>query len=106
MLRHKPDKSITFIDRCELTGEVDVHSIRERAKMSGILLYRLIQRGYTNVLRMIPEDEVAEKERKKASAALQQEMQLLHQEHIKTVTKMDDQDCENKLKIVFNSLRD
>ncbi|KAJ0797209.1 putative DnaJ domain, tetratricopeptide-like helical domain superfamily [Helianthus annuus] len=95
-LRHKPDKSITFIDRCELTGEVDVDSIRERAKMSGILLYRLIQRGYTNVLRMIQEDEVAEKERKKASAALQQEMQLQHQEPVKTVTKMDDQDCENK----------
>ncbi|KAM0071866.1 putative DnaJ domain, tetratricopeptide-like helical domain superfamily [Helianthus debilis subsp. tardiflorus] len=95
-LRHKPDKSITFIDRCELTGEVDVDSIRERAKMSGILLYRLIQRGYTNVLRMIQEDEVAEKERKKASAALQQEMQLQHQEPVKTVNKMDDQDCENK----------
>ncbi|XP_076905472.1 uncharacterized protein LOC143561231 [Bidens hawaiensis] len=102
-LRHKPDKSISFIDRCELTDEVDVDSIRDRARMSALLLYRLIQRGYTNVMNMILEEEVVEKERKKASAALQQEMQLQH-EPIKTVTKIDDQDCENKKSSVYQGV--
>ncbi|CAH1434174.1 unnamed protein product [Lactuca virosa] len=50
-LRHKPDKSNSFIDR-------------------------LIQRGYNNVMGIILDEEVAEKDRKKASsaaAALQQQ---------------------------------
>ncbi|KAI3741757.1 hypothetical protein L1987_59433 [Smallanthus sonchifolius] len=96
VLRHKPDKSISFIDRFELADELDIDSIRDRAKMSALLLYRLIQRGYTNVMGIILDEEVAEKERKKASAALQHEMQLQHQEPVKIVTKMDDPNCENK----------
>ncbi|KAK9055856.1 hypothetical protein SSX86_026943 [Deinandra increscens subsp. villosa] len=95
-LRHKPDKSTSFIDRCELTGELDIDSIRDRAKMSALLLYRLIQRAHTNVMNIILNEEAAEKERKKASAALQQEMQLQHQEPIQTVTKIEDKNCENK----------
>lgn len=96
-LRHKPDKSTSFIDRCELADENDIDSICDRAKMSALLLYRLIQKGYTNVMAMILDEEVAENDRKKASAALQQEMQMQqHQESIKTATKTDDQNCENK----------
>lgn len=75
-LRHKPDKSNSFIDRCEFADELDVDSIRDRAKMSALLLYRLIQRGYNNVMGLILDEEIAEKDRKKASAALQQELQL------------------------------
>ncbi|MFS7938583.1 putative DnaJ domain, tetratricopeptide-like helical domain superfamily [Helianthus anomalus] len=93
-LRHKPDKSTSFIDRCELTGELDVDSIRDRAKMSGLLLYRLIQRGYTNVMGTILDEEIAEIERKKASAALQQEMQMQqHQDPVK-ITSNEAQKCE------------
>ncbi|KAK9076543.1 hypothetical protein SSX86_004877 [Deinandra increscens subsp. villosa] len=83
-LRHKPDKANSFIDRCELTDELDIDSIRDRAKMSALLLYRLIQRGYTNVMGIILDEEIAEIDRKKASAALQQEMKLQHQEAGKT----------------------
>ncbi|CAI9300326.1 unnamed protein product [Lactuca saligna] len=68
-LRHKPDKSNSFIDRCEFADELDIESIRDRAKMSALLLYRLIQRGYNNVMGMILDEEVAEKDRKKASTA-------------------------------------
>ncbi|KAD3068700.1 hypothetical protein E3N88_36580 [Mikania micrantha] len=95
-LRHKPDRSTSFIDRCEFADEFDIDSIRDRAKMSALLLYRLIQRGYSNVLGVILEEEVAEKDRRKASAALQQEKQMQHQEPVKPVTKIDDQNCENK----------
>ncbi|KAK9070048.1 hypothetical protein SSX86_010447 [Deinandra increscens subsp. villosa] len=64
-LRHKPDKSINFIDRCEFSDEVDVDSVKDRAKMSGLLLYRLIQRGYTNLMRLVLDEELSEKQRKK-----------------------------------------
>ncbi|GFS33495.1 tetratricopeptide repeat (TPR)-like superfamily protein [Actinidia rufa] len=67
-LRHKPDKSTGFINRCEFAEERDVDSVRDRAKMSALLLYRLIQKGYASVMLMIMEEE---KQRKKASAALQ-----------------------------------
>ncbi|CAN6561594.1 unnamed protein product [Malus baccata var. baccata] len=70
-LRHKPDKATIFIDRCELADDRDVDSIRDKAKMSALLLYRLLQKGYSNVMATIAEEEAAEKQRKKAAAALQ-----------------------------------
>ncbi|XP_071718799.1 uncharacterized protein [Rutidosis leptorrhynchoides] len=99
-LRHKPDKSNSFIDRCEFADELDIDSIRDRAKMSALLLYRLIQRGYTNVTRIISDEEVAERDRKKASTALQHEMQLQqvydHHETSKTEQMEEQTNCENK----------
>ncbi|XP_019197390.1 PREDICTED: uncharacterized protein LOC109191260 [Ipomoea nil] len=79
-LRHKPDKSSSFIERCEYAEERDVESVRERAKMSALLLYRLIQRGYTSLMTTIIDEEAAEKQRKKAAAALQAMQQEVQQE--------------------------
>ncbi|KAG6383498.1 hypothetical protein SASPL_156750 [Salvia splendens] len=70
-LKHKPDKSSSFIERCEFADEKDVDSVRDRAKMSSLLLYRLVQRGYTSVMSIILDEEAAEKQRKKAAAAVQ-----------------------------------
>ncbi|GFZ13789.1 tetratricopeptide repeat (TPR)-like superfamily protein [Actinidia rufa] len=49
----------------------DVDSVRDRAKLSALLLYRLIQKGYTSVMTTIMDEESVEKQRKKAAAALQ-----------------------------------
>lgn len=70
-LRHKPDKSTSFVERCEFADEKDVDSIRDRAKLSSLLLYRLIQKGYTKLMTTIIDEEAAEKQRTKAAAALQ-----------------------------------
>ncbi|KAH0784325.1 hypothetical protein KY290_003923 [Solanum tuberosum] len=70
-LRHKPDKSASFVERCEFADEKDVDSIRDRAKLSSLLLYRLIQKGYTKLMTTIIDEEAAEKQRTKAAAALQ-----------------------------------
>ncbi|XP_058188030.1 uncharacterized protein LOC131304708 [Rhododendron vialii] len=70
-LRYKPDKANSFIDRCEFADDRDVDSIRDRAKMSALLLYRLIQKGYTSVMSTIMDEEVVEKQRKQAAATLQ-----------------------------------
>ncbi|PSS06201.1 DnaJ subfamily C member 3 like [Actinidia chinensis var. chinensis] len=75
-LRHKPDKSTGFVIRCEFAEEHDVDSVRDRAKMSALLLYRLIQKGYSSIMTTIMDEE---KQRKKASAALQ-----VQQTHEKT----------------------
>ncbi|KAI3460762.1 hypothetical protein Pfo_017425 [Paulownia fortunei] len=74
-LKHKPDKSSSFIEKCEFADEKDVDSVRDRAKMSALLLYRLIQKGYTSVMATILDEEAAEKQRKKAAAALQAAVQ-------------------------------
>lgn len=68
-LRHKPDKAVNFIDRCELADERDVETVKEKAKMSALLLYRLVQKGYTNVMSIILDEEAAEKQRKKNAVA-------------------------------------
>lgn len=72
VLKHKPEKSIGFIDRCEFGDDNDFDSAKDRARMSGVLLYRLIQKGYSTLANSIAEEEAAEKERKKAQRALQQ----------------------------------
>ncbi|XP_047962300.1 uncharacterized protein LOC125207123 [Salvia hispanica] len=64
MLRHKPEKSCNFMEKCEFADDKDVDSVRDGAKMSGLLLYRMIQRGYTSVVATILEDEA---QRKKAA---------------------------------------
>ncbi|KAG6432712.1 hypothetical protein SASPL_104297 [Salvia splendens] len=70
-LKHKPDKSSSFIERCEFADEKDIDSVRDRAKMSSLLLYRLVQRGYTSVMSTILDEEAAEKQRKKVVAVQQ-----------------------------------
>ncbi|XP_011042235.1 PREDICTED: uncharacterized protein LOC105137969 [Populus euphratica] len=74
-LRHKPDKSINFVERCEFANDMDLESVKDRAKMSALLLYRLLQKGYSNVMSTIMDEEAAEKQRKKASAAALQAAQ-------------------------------
>ncbi|KAL2479512.1 Tetratricopeptide repeat (TPR)-like superfamily protein [Abeliophyllum distichum] len=69
-LRHKPDKSSSFIDRCEFADDGDIDSIRDRAKMSALLLYRLIHKGHTSVMATILDKETVEKQRKKVATAL------------------------------------
>lgn len=70
-LRHKPDKSINFVERCDFANDMDLESVKDRAKMSALLLYRLLQKGYSNVMSTIMDEEAAEKQRKKAAAAIQ-----------------------------------
>lgn len=70
-LRHKPDRAINFIDRCELADERDIESVKERAKMSALLLYRLVQKGYTSLMGTVMDEEAAEKQRKRNNALQQ-----------------------------------
>ena len=69
-LRHKPDKSTNFVDRCEFSDDRDLDSVKDRAKMSALLLYRLLQKGYSSVMTTIMDEEAAERQRKKAAAAV------------------------------------
>ncbi|PSR94718.1 DnaJ subfamily C member like [Actinidia chinensis var. chinensis] len=83
-LRHKPDKANSFIDRCEFADQRDVDSVRDRAKLSALLLYRLIQKGYTSVMTTIMDEESVEKQRKKAAAALEDASIQVQQSHEQT----------------------
>lgn len=64
-LKHKPDKATNFIERCELADDRDLDSVKERSRMSALLLYRLLQKGYSHVMSAIMDEEAAEKKRKK-----------------------------------------
>lgn len=70
-LRHKPDKAINFVERCEFADDRDLDSVKDRGRMSALLLYRLLQKGYTNIMHTIMDEEAVEKQRKKAAVALQ-----------------------------------
>lgn len=58
-LRYNPEKSTSFIDRCEFSDEQDVDSVKDRARMSSLLLYRLIQRGYSKVMKIVLEEDAS-----------------------------------------------
>ncbi|CAH8269513.1 unnamed protein product [Arabidopsis lyrata] len=66
-LRHKPDKALAFIERCDFFDQNEISSVKDRAKMSSLLLYRLIQRGYSVLTATIAEEE----QRKKMMALTQ-----------------------------------
>lgn len=59
-LKHKPERSMSFIDRFELTEDEDeLDSVKDRARMSTLLLYRLIQKGYSVVTTNIATEQAA-----------------------------------------------
>ena len=59
-LKHKPERSMSFIDRFELTeDEEELDSVKDRARMSTLLLYRLIQKGYSVVTSDLKQRRVA-----------------------------------------------
>jgi tetratricopeptide (TPR) repeat protein len=63
-LRHNPENATCFIERCELDEEQNVQSIKDRARTSAELLYKLIEKGYSSVMNTIMEEEVDDKRRK------------------------------------------
>jgi tetratricopeptide (TPR) repeat protein len=95
-LRHKPDKSSSFIDRCEFADDSDVDSVRDRSKISALLLFRLIQRGYTSIMNAIINEDAAEKQRKKAAAVAIQAQQIHDQAKVEAEIVADLSNCNNK----------
>ncbi|PKA55201.1 hypothetical protein AXF42_Ash003838 [Apostasia shenzhenica] len=63
-LRHKPDKSGSFVDRLEYDDEHrDVEAVRDQARMSALILYRMLQKGFSSIMTAIVDEEAAEKQR-------------------------------------------
>ncbi|XP_058076675.1 uncharacterized protein LOC131225209 [Magnolia sinica] len=90
-LRHRPDKSTGFVDRCEFVDDRDVDTIKDQARMSALLLYRLLQKGYSSVMASIMDEEAAEKQKQRtaAAAAIQNAIPLLESKlEVDTNSKM------------------
>ncbi|KAG9459607.1 hypothetical protein H6P81_004115 [Aristolochia fimbriata] len=68
-LKHRPDKSTCFVDRCEFVDDRDVDVVRDQARMSALILYRLLQKGYSSLMSAIMDEEAAEKQRQRVAAA-------------------------------------
>ncbi|KAL5700302.1 hypothetical protein ACHQM5_025762 [Ranunculus cassubicifolius] len=68
-LRHRPDKAANFIGRCEYVDDRDIDTVKDQAKMMALMLYRLIQKGYSSVMNIIMDEEAAERQRLRATAA-------------------------------------
>lgn len=73
-LKHRPDKAAAFVDRVEFTDDYrDLDAVRDQAKMSALMLYRLLQKGYSSIMSTVIDEEAAEKQTLRAVAALQAE---------------------------------
>ncbi|CAA7388957.1 unnamed protein product [Spirodela intermedia] len=69
-LKHRPDKAAAFVDRVEFTDDYrDLDAVRDQAKMSALMLYRLLQKGYSSIMSTVIDEEAAEKQRLRAVVA-------------------------------------
>lgn len=71
-LRHTPDKASQFVDRCEFVDERDIDTVKYQARMSTLMLYKLLQKAYTYIMTSIMEEE-AEKQKKLRANEVKQE---------------------------------
>ncbi|MQL84829.1 hypothetical protein Taro_017335 [Colocasia esculenta] len=64
-LKHQPDRAAAFVDRLEFGDEHrDIDAVRDQAKMSASMLYRLLQKGYCSIMSSIMDEEAVEKQRR------------------------------------------
>uniref|UniRef100_A0A7N0ZWZ9 Uncharacterized protein n=1 Tax=Kalanchoe fedtschenkoi TaxID=63787 RepID=A0A7N0ZWZ9_KALFE len=70
-LKHKPERVTAFTEKCEFTDSRDLDSVKERVRISAVLLHRLLQKGYVQILGNVVEEEKVEKQLKAAQAALE-----------------------------------
>ncbi|URE37652.1 DNAJ heat shock N-terminal domain-containing protein [Musa troglodytarum] len=62
-LKHKPEKAVGFMDRLELADDHrDLDTIRDQARMSASILYRMLQKGYA-IMAAVMEEEATGKQR-------------------------------------------
>lgn len=71
-LRHRPDKASHFVDRCEFVDERDIDAVKDQARLSALMLYRLLQKAYTYIMTSIMEEE-AEKQKKLRASEIKRE---------------------------------
>ncbi|KAL6648278.1 hypothetical protein ACP70R_012502 [Stipagrostis hirtigluma subsp. patula] len=69
-LKLKPDRAVVFGERLELVDEHrDLEAVRDQARMSALLLYRMLQKGYSFIMSAVLDEEAAERQRAKDAAA-------------------------------------
>lgn len=70
-LKHRPDRSSMFVDRLELIDEHrDVDMVKDDARTSALILYRLLQKGYSSIMSDVLVVEAAEMKRVRDSVAI------------------------------------
>jgi hypothetical protein len=68
-LKLKPDHAAVFGERLELVDEHrDLEAVRDQARMSALLLYRMLQKGYSFIMSAVLDEEAAERQRAKEAA--------------------------------------
>nr|XP_025880133.1 uncharacterized protein LOC4332590 isoform X2 [Oryza sativa Japonica Group] len=74
-LKLKPDRAVVFGERLELVDEHrDLEAVRDQARMSALLLYRMLQKGYSFIMSAVIDEEAAERQRaREAALAVKQE---------------------------------
>jgi tetratricopeptide (TPR) repeat protein len=69
-LKLKPERSVSFVERMEVVDEHrDLEAVRDQARVSALLLYRMLQKGYSFVMSAVLDEEAAERQRAKDDAA-------------------------------------
>lgn len=69
-LKLKPDGAVVFGERLELVDEHrDLEAVRDQARMSALLLYRMLQKGYSFIMSAVIDEEAAARQRAREAAA-------------------------------------
>ncbi|XP_047086571.1 uncharacterized protein LOC124698093 isoform X1 [Lolium rigidum] len=77
-LKLKPDRAVVFGERLELVDEHrDLEAVRDQARMSALLLYRMLQKGYSFLMSAVIDEEAAGRQRAREAAAAASEAAVL-----------------------------
>jgi hypothetical protein len=69
-LKLKPDRAVVFGERLELVDEhCDLEAVRDQARMSALLLYRMLHKGYSFLMSAVVDEEAADRQRAREAAA-------------------------------------
>ncbi|KAM0899143.1 hypothetical protein ACQ4PT_021447 [Festuca glaucescens] len=77
-LKLKPDRAVVFGERLELVDEHrDLEAVRDQARMSALLLYRMLQKGYSFLMSAVIDEEAAGRQRAREAATAAAEAAVL-----------------------------
>ncbi|KAH7426441.1 hypothetical protein KP509_10G002100 [Ceratopteris richardii] len=57
-MKHRPEKSAHFIDRCEFVDERDMEAVKAEARAQGLKLFKMFQKAYTYIVTVMLDEEM------------------------------------------------
>ncbi|KAH9322051.1 hypothetical protein KI387_016690, partial [Taxus chinensis] len=102
-LRPRPDNASHFVERCEFVDERDIDVVKDQARVSALMLYKLLQKSYTYIMTCIMDEEAEKQKQLKAIEARKEEHNVqLQQVFLETNSTADETSMSSTSRVSCN----